>query len=246
MDSSGDASFTVTPVAGRLHHYRAVHECGRGRRRQRCQGLGGHPRGDPPQRHPRAADGAGSDAGRRGSDAVLGHRPARHHLQLRVPAEAATGFLWALDGLRGRGVPEDTSGNPVTSNTVTGLTNGTYAFKVRALGATRRQRPSTRPAKPPTRSRVTLSSTDDSGSARCAHATSSPPPATRQVTLSWSAPAADGGAAISRYEYKLRRPRLAAISASWTTIPTGGHGDPDLHRHRPDERDALLLSGCAR
>ena len=59
-------------------------------------------------KYPRPADGAGGDAGRRGgSDAVLGHR---HELdnqppprRLRVPAGAATGFLWALDELCGRG-----------------------------------------------------------------------------------------------------------------------------------------------
>ena len=56
-----------------------------------------------PGETPGPADGVGGDGGRRGSDAVLGQRHGRR--RLRVPAEAATGFLRALDGLCGRGVP---------------------------------------------------------------------------------------------------------------------------------------------
>ena len=94
--------------AGRRPHYRAVGQRPDRpdrARRQPFQRLGGYQRGDPPRRYPRPADGAGGDAGRQGSDAVLGHR--RHQprpRRLPVPAGAATGFLWALDGLCGRRV----------------------------------------------------------------------------------------------------------------------------------------------
>ena len=105
------------------------------------QRLGGYQRGDPPRTTPdpptglEATRGDGEVTLSWATDPVPRPRPPPPR-RLRVPAEAGTGFLWALDGVCGRRVPDN--GN-VTSNTVTGLTNGgTYAFQVRALAQHRR------------------------------------------------------------------------------------------------------------
>ena len=79
-NSSRDVSFTGTPSA---HEASAtsLSRCSASEAdpapHPSFQRLGGYQRGDPPRHDPRPADGAGGDAGRRGSDAVLGHRRPR-------------------------------------------------------------------------------------------------------------------------------------------------------------------------
>ena len=107
------------------------------------------------------------------------------------------------------------TGNAVTSNTVTGLTNGTYAFQVRALGALGADPPAV--SDPSDEVSVTLSGTTGGLSAPRNLAAA---PGNAQVTLSWTAPASDGGAAISSYQYQQRAGTGAY--GQWTTIPGGG------------------------
>ena len=109
-------------------------------------------------------------------------------------------------------------GMTVTSNTVTGLTNsGTYAFQVRALNAP--SGPGAAPSDPSDEVSVSLSGTVETG-ALSAPRNVAAAAGDRQVTLSWTAPAADGGAAISGYQYQLRAG--AGASGQWTAIPGGG------------------------
>ena len=107
------------------------------------------------------------------------------------------------------------TGNAVTSNTVTGLTDGgTYAFQVRALDTA-----SGAASDPSDEVSVSLSGTVETG-ALSAPRNLAAAPGNGQVTLSWTAPASDGGAAISGYQYQQR----AGTGAydQWTTIPGGG------------------------
>ena len=105
----------------------------------------------------------------------------------------------------------------VTSNTVTGLTTGgTYAFQVRGVhvdGTTRS------PGDPSDEVSVSLSGTVETG-ALSAPRNFAAAPGNGQVTLSWTAPASDGGAAISGYQYQ----QAAGTGAygPWTTIPGSG------------------------
>ena len=101
----------------------------------------------------------------------------------------------------------------VTSNTVTGLTDGgTYAFQVRALNGGA-------PGDPSDEVTVSLSGTVDTGGLS-APRNFAAAPGNGQVTLSWTAPASDGGAAISGYEYQQRAGTGAY--GQWTPIPGGG------------------------
>ena len=103
----------------------------------------------------------------------------------------------------------------MTSNTVTGLTNGgTYVFQVRAVVVVDDTRA---PSDPSDEVSVSLSGTTGGLSAPRNFAAA---PGNAQVTLSWTAPASDGGAAISSYQYQQRAGTGAY--GQWTTIPGGG------------------------
>ena len=104
----------------------------------------------------------------------------------------------------------------VTSNTVTGLTDGgTYAFQVRAVDITSNVRS---PSDPSDEVRVSLSGTAEPGGLT-APRNFTAAAGDRQVTLEWTAPAADGGAAISGYQYQQRAG--AGAYGEWTAIPGG-------------------------
>ena len=104
-------------------------------------------------------------------------------------------------------------GTTVTSNTVTGLTSGgTYAFQVRALTAT-----AGAASDPSDEVTVSLSGpTGGLGAPRNLAAA----PGNGQVTLSWTAPASDGGAAISGYQYQQKAGTGAY--GQWTNVPGSG------------------------
>ncbi len=105
----------------------------------------------------------------------------------------------------------------VTSNTVTGLTNGgTYAFQVRAVDVG--TYPPRGPSDPSDEVSVSLSGVETGGLSAPRNFAAAP--GNSQVTLSWTAPASDGGAAISGYQYQLRAG--AGAYGQWTTIPGGG------------------------
>ena len=116
-----------------------------------------------------------------------------------------------------------TDGDDVTSNIVTGLTNGgTYAFQVRAVATTggiSRIRIMDAESDPSDEVTVSLSGTVETGGLSVPRNFDAAA-GDREVTLSWTAPAADGGAAIIGYEYQLRAG--AGAYGEWTTIPGGG------------------------
>ena len=115
------------------------------------------------------------------------------------------------------------------SYTVTRLTNGTtYYFQVRATnhvgigGGSDEVTAMPQGSKPGVPSGLTAQAGDE------------------EVTLSWTAPANNGGEPITGYEYKkAEESGVPADTATWTA--TGGTGD-DVHRHhRPGERQDVLL-----
>ena len=124
-----------------------------------------------------------------------------------------------------------TDGDDVTSNIVTGLTNGgTYAFQVRAVATTggiSRIRIMDAESDPSDEVTVSLSGTVETGGLSVPRNFDAAA-GDREVTLSWTAPAADGGAAIIGYEYQLRagrvpmasgRPSPAAVRPGPTSSP---------------------------
>ena len=101
-------------------------------------------------------------------------------------------------------------GGTARSVTVSSLTNGTlHTFQVRARNGAGDGTSSAATATPtgiPTAPRA-LGSLDASA-------------VDREVVLSWMAPASDGGAAISRYEYRYKT--TGNYPATWTTVSGGG------------------------
>ena len=126
-----------------------------------------------------------------------------HYRQRRQPGSYGRWTDFAGDEFRRSGT--------VTSNTVTGLTDGgTYAFQVRALlGGW---------SDPSDEVSVSLSGTVETGGLSAPRNLDAAAGDGR-VTLSWTAPAADGGAAISGYQYQRRAG--AGAYGQWTTIPGG-------------------------
>ena len=112
------------------------------------------------------------------------------------------------------------TGRAVTSNTVTGLTNGgTYGFQVRGVDVDTTTTPDTRsPGDPSDEVTVSLSGTVETGGLSAPRNLAAAA-GNGQVTLSWDAPASDGGAAISGYQYQRRAG--AGAYGQWTTIPGG-------------------------
>ena len=108
-------------------------------------------------------------------------------------------------------------GRTVTSNTVTGLTNGgTYAFQVRALHT------SGAASDPSDEVSVSLSGTPPVQTGPLSAPRSLTATAGNgQVTLGWTPPQS-GGASITRYEYRQETTGNAGGTGTWTT--TGGTG----------------------
>ncbi len=95
-----------------------------------------------------------------------------------------------------------TGGGSATSHTVTGLTNGTaYTFKLRAVNS----------AGNGAEASATVTPATTPGAPQSFAAA----PSDGQASLSWTAPASNGGAAISKYQYQQG-------SGSWTDISGGG------------------------
>ena len=178
-----------------------------------------------PAKYPRPADGAGGDAGRRGSDAVLGHRHEpgcrnRRPDDYEYRQRRQPGSYGRWTDFAGEEFQLQNEGTTVTSNTVTGLTNGgTYAFQVRALGA---PDAGAEPSDPSDEVSVSLSGTPPVqtgplSAPRNLTATAG----NGQVTLGWTPPQSGGGS-ITRYEYRQETTANAGGTGTWTT--TGGTG----------------------
>ena len=107
----------------------------------------------------------------------------------------------------------------VTSNTVTGFSNGgTYAFQVRAVAVDSDGRIAGAESGSSDEVTVSLSGTTQTGGLSAPRNLAAAP-GNGQVTLSWTAPASDGGAAISGYQYQQRAGTGAY--GQWTAIPGG-------------------------
>ena len=103
----------------------------------------------------------------------------------------------------------------MTSNTVTGLTDGgTYAFQVRAVDT----EDSSAVSDPSNEVSVSLSGTVETGGLTASRNLAAVP-GNGRVTLSWTPPASDGGVAISGYQYQ-RRAGTGAYG-QWMPIPGG-------------------------
>ena len=106
----------------------------------------------------------------------------------------------------------------MTSNTVTGLTDGgTYAFQVRGVDVDT-DTGTRSPGDPSDEVTVSLSGTVETGGLS-APRNFDAAAGNGRVTLSWDAPASDGGVAISGYQYQRRAG--AGAYGQWTTIPGG-------------------------
>jgi Ca2+-binding RTX toxin-like protein len=91
------------------------------------------------------------------------------------------------------GIPATTAGVPTTRTTITGLTNGTtYTFQVRGVNALGAGAPSNEsaPVTPRTTPGLPTAVTATAGNA--------------QATVSWTAPASNGGSAITGYSVQVR------------------------------------------
>ena len=112
----------------------------------------------------------------------------------------------------------ESRGGTVTSNTVTGLTNGgTYVFQVRALAAA-----AGAVSDPSEEVSVSLSGTPPVQTGPLSAPRSLTATAGNgQVTLGWTPPQS-GGASITRYEYRRETTPNAGGTGTWTT--TGGTG----------------------
>ena len=68
-----------------------------------------------------------------------------------------------------------------------------------------------------------------------------------QVTLSWAAPASNGGGAITKYRYRYSTGSVVSSSATWTDVADGSDADNDAgkrdrrHRIGPDQRHRVRL-----
>ena len=98
-----------------------------------------------------------------------------------------------------------------TGVTISSLTNATqYAFEVRAVnrvGDGTAAGPVTATPVPPTAPGAPASFMATAGDTK--------------VTLSWAAPASDGGAAITEYEYRYSQGAMVSSSATWTDVADG-------------------------
>ena len=74
--------------------------------------------------------------------------------------------------------------------------------------------------------------------------------ATAEVTLSWAAPASDGGGAITEYEYRYSTGSTVLPSATWTDVADGSdagrqHRRRDRRHHiEPDQRHGVRIRGA--
>ena len=121
-----------------------------------------------------------------------------------VQYRAGTSGTW-IDG------PEDVT---TTTATVTGLVANTlYEARVRATNA----EGDSEWSDPPGSGRTNASSTSVPGAPGNLRTT----PGDGRVTLAWTAPRSDGGAAIEKYQYRAQRTGTTAWTPAWTDVPDG-------------------------
>ena len=129
-----------------------------------------------------------------------GGAPISRYKYRQSPDKGATWVDWT---------PIPNSGESTTRYTVPKLTNGTaYIFEVRAKNVAGEGAASTISATPRTTPAAPITLKATSGN--------------EQVTLTWTPPPNDGGAAISRYEYRQSPDGGITWSPDWTSIPGSG------------------------
>ena len=105
-----------------------------------------------------------------------------------------------------------------TSYTVTGLDNGVeHTFEVRAVNVVGEGAPATATSTPVTVPEAPASLNATAGDT--------------QVSLDWTAPASDGGSAVTGYEYRVSDDAGSTWSPDWTNVPDGS----DTGADRSDE-----------
>ena len=140
--------------------------------------------------------------------------------QYRVSADG--GSTWSPDWTD---VPDSNSDSDQADErtlTVTGLANGTlHTFQVRAVnseGSGGEVEATATPAATTTAPGAPASLTATPGDA--------------QVTLTWTAPVSDGGAAIIKYQYRVSSDSGSTWNPDWTDVPDGSDAGPDLDDER--------------
>ena len=133
-------------------------------------------------------------------------------LAWEAPADSGSSAISGYEyrHAEGASVPDETawtSAGTAFTATVGSLTNGTaYAFEVRAVSDAGASDPAAATATP-----ATVPSAPQNLTAT---------PADSQVTLNWQAPARDGGAPVSRYEYRHAEGASVPTETTWTSAGT--------------------------
>ena len=140
--------------------------------------------------------------------------------QYRVSVDGGT--TWAPDWTD---VPDGTDERRVR---VTSLANGTlYTFQVRAVNSEGDGTAAQATATP-------LATTTTPGAPASLTAT----PGNAQVTLTWTPPTSDGGAAITKYQYRVSVDGGTTWAPDWTDVPDGS----DTGTDQADERGVRVTS----
>ena len=146
--------------------------------------------------------------------------------QYRVSADGGT--TWTPDWTD---VPDSNSNSDLSdenSVTVTSLANGTlHTFQVRAVNSEGDGSEAEDTATP-------LATTTTPGAPASLTAT----PGDTQVTLTWTPPASDGGAAITKYQYRVSDDGGTTWNPDWTDVPDGSDSGSD----QADERSVTVTN----
>ena len=110
-----------------------------------------------------------------------------------------------------------------TSYTVTGLDNGVeHTFEVRAVNVVGEGAPASATSTPATVPGAPASLNATAGDT--------------EVSLDWTAPASDGGSAVTGYEYRVSVDGGSTWSPDWTDVPDGSDTGADRSRFRQQGR----------
>ena len=145
--------------------------------------------------------------------------------QYRVSVDG--GSHWSPDWTDVPDADSDSDQADERTVTVTSLVNGTlHTFQVRAVNSVGSGSEAQATATPATTPGAPASLTSSAGDA--------------QVTLTWTAPTSDGGAAITKYQYRVSVDGGTNWAPDWTDVPDGS----DTGSDQADER-SVTVTGLA-